>query len=99
MDTSTLRTLPYATATTPIADGLHRLHAPSKMKVIRGGQQDTTGGKLPIDTLDSTSPPRREPQGTDIATQDEVRNEERVTPPHNASGRKLQNVGKEWHCE
>ena len=45
-----------------------------------GGQPDTTSGKLSIDTLDNTPPPRREPQGTDIATQDEVRNEKTVTP-------------------
>jgi len=91
VDNSTLCTLPYVAATTPIADGLHRLHAPSKMEVIPGGQPDTTGGKLSIDTLDSTPPSRRGPQGTVIATQDEVRNEERVTP-HNASVRKQRNV-------
>ena len=61
------------------------------MEVIPGGQPDTTVGKLSIDTLDSTPPPRQEPQGTDIATQDGLRNEQRVTP-HNASGRKQYKV-------
>ena len=50
------------------------------MEVIPGGQPDITDGKLYIDTLDSTRSPRRETQGTDIATQDEVRNEESLTP-------------------
>jgi hypothetical protein len=86
--------LTYATAATPIAGGLHRLYAPSKMEVIPGGQPDTTGGKLSIDTLDSTPPPRREPQGTVMATQDEVRNGERVTPPQRIWKETVQSVGK-----
>ena len=94
MDNSTLCTLPYVAATTPIADGLHRLHAPSKMEVIPGGQPDTTGGKLSIDTLDSTPPPRREPQASDIATQDEVRNKGGVTPPQGLWKETVQSVGK-----
>ena len=51
------------------------------MEVIPGGQPDKTGGKLSIDTLDSTLHARRERQGTAMATQGEVRNEERVTHP------------------
>ena len=56
MDTRTLRTLPYATGTTAIADSLHTRHAPRNMKIIPGGHPSTTGVKLSVDTLHSTPP-------------------------------------------
>jgi len=60
MDISTLCQLPNAEAT-PVTNRLYRLHAPCKMEIVPGDQQNAAGGELPINTLDS-NPPHGEDQ-------------------------------------
>ena len=55
MDISTLCQLLNAAAT-PVTNRLYQLHAPCKMEIVPGDQQNAAGGELPIDTLDSIPP-------------------------------------------